>query len=108
MSTSPLAKKSNPFTNALTPTVRSWLYLALTVAAAFYAAYQANDEDWKSAIGAAITALLGILAASNASPTATTGAPLGEGGYGDSNGLLFAVLVIVAIVILVLVLVRHT
>lgn len=61
----------NPLVNVLNPKVRQWLYLLLTVASAVFAAFQASDGDWAKFVGGVIAALLGLMAASNASPTPT-------------------------------------
>lgn len=59
----------NPLVNVLTPRIRGVLYAALFVAALVFSIYQASDGDWLVFIGSLITALLGLVAASNVSPT---------------------------------------
>lgn len=55
----------NPLTDILSPRVRQILYAVLFVAAVLYAVWQAADGDWLVFIGSALTALLGLVAASN-------------------------------------------
>lgn len=59
----------NPLVNVLSPKVRAVLYLVLFVAALVFTAIQAADGNVWEAVGGVITALLGLVAASNASPT---------------------------------------
>lgn len=60
---------TNPLVNVLTPKVRAVLYAILFVAALVFAIYQASDGDWLEFTGSLIASLLGLVAASNASPT---------------------------------------
>jgi len=62
---------TNPLTNVLTPKVRAWLYAVLFVASTAFAVWQASDGDWKKFVGGVFAALMGLVAASNASPTPT-------------------------------------
>ena len=62
---------ANPFTNLLSPGVRAVLYAVLFLAALVFSVYQAADGDWLLFAGSLITSLLGLVAASNASPTPT-------------------------------------
>lgn len=60
---------TNPLVNVLTPKVRAWLYALLFVASTLFTIWQASDGDWRQAVAGGIAALLGLVAASNASPT---------------------------------------
>jgi TRAP-type C4-dicarboxylate transport system permease small subunit len=64
--------ESNPFTNLLSPAVRAVLYAVLSLAALVFSIFQAADGDWKLFVGSLLTALLTLVAASNASPTPTS------------------------------------
>ena len=64
---------SNPLTNALTPKMRAALYAVLFVASTVFSLFQAADGDWLLFVGSLLTALLGLMAASNASVTPTDG-----------------------------------
>lgn len=64
---------NNPLTNVLTPKIRAWLYAALFVASTLYGIWQGSNGDWQKAVAAAFPALLGLVAASNASPTPPKG-----------------------------------
>ena len=59
----------NPLVNVLTPRVRQVLYAVLFLASLVFGLWQASEGDWLLFAGSLVTSLLGLTAASNASPT---------------------------------------
>jgi hypothetical protein len=59
----------NPLADVLPYQVRRVAYAVLFVAALVFGLYQASEGDWKLFVGSLLTALVGLLAAGNASPT---------------------------------------
>lgn len=60
---------NNPLYDILPAAWRKVLYALLFVAALVFAIWQASGGDWWVFAGSLITALLGLMAASNTSPT---------------------------------------
>lgn len=57
----------NPLTDVLPAAVRQWLYAFLFVAATCFSVWQASAGDWLEFTSGLVTALLGLMAASNTS-----------------------------------------
>lgn len=55
----------NPLVDVLPATLRKYLYAILFLGALVFGIYQASDGDWLLFVGSLLTALLGLMAASN-------------------------------------------
>lgn len=60
---------SNPLTNVLPERARQIAYAVLFVLALIFGLYQASEGDWMLFVGSLLTSLVGLLAASNVTPT---------------------------------------